>query len=117
MTRGDLRRLAALLEQERAALARGDLTRLEQLAARKEALLDRIEGGDLPETPVDRALAQQIQAGAQRNAQLFQAAIAGIRDARTLLARARETGRGQTYGRNGTRARLDPPPGTLHRRA
>ncbi|MFN4099922.1 MAG: hypothetical protein ACK4GT_09105 [Pararhodobacter sp.] len=117
MTRGDLRRLAALLGQERAALARGDLARLEHLAPRKVALLDRIEGAALPDTPVDRALAQQIHQAAQHNARLFQAAIGGIRDARALLARARETGRGQTYGRNGARASLDPPGGSLHRRA
>ena len=118
MTRGDLRRLAALLGQERAALTRGDLARLERLVPRKMALLERIDGAALPDTTVDRALAQQIRTAAQRNARLFEAAISGVRDARALLLRARDTGRGQVYGRNGARAALDlPGGGSLHRRA
>lgn len=117
MSRSDLRRLAALLVQERSALARGDLAKLEQLASRKVVLLDRIEGAAPPDLPADRALAEQIQADAQRNHRLLQAALTGIRDARALLARARETGRGQTYGRNGARASLEPRAGSLHRRA
>lgn len=121
MSRADLRKLAAILTQERAALLRGDLPRLEQLAARKLTLLDRLEASPLLQEPQDSspegALVQQIQALARRNAPLFEAAIAGIREARALLARARETGRAQTYGRDGARARLDPPTGSLHRRA
>lgn len=122
MTKGDLKRLAALLRQERAALMRGDYARLDALVPRKTALLERLEKVAPP--PVGQAgrqamhaLATEIRTNAERNARLFQAAIAGIRDARTLLARARDGGRGQTYGRNGARATLEPPAGSLHRRA
>lgn len=116
MTRSDLKRLAALLKAEHSALARGDLARLEKLAPRKLSLLDRLESGALPDTALDKSLARQVQVAAQRNARLFEAAIAGIRDARRLITSARERGRGQTYGRNGARAALDPPAGSLHKR-
>lgn len=118
MSRGDLRRLAALLRQERAALTRGDYARLEALAPRKIQLLERLETGEpLPGTPANRDLAAEIRATAARNARLFEAAIAGIHEARTLLLRARDRGRGQTYGANGSRAALEPAAGSLHRRA
>ena len=116
MTRSDLKRLLALLKAEHSALARGDLARLEKLAPRKLALLERLETGTLPDTELDKSLARQVQDGARRNARLFEAAIAGIRDARRLLTSARERGRGQTYGRNGARAALDPPTGSFHKR-
>lgn len=118
LSRGDLRRLAALLRQERAALTRGDYARLEALAPRKIQLLERFEAGEpLPDTPANRTLAAEIRAIAARNARLFEAAIAGIREARALLLRARDRGRGQTYGPNGSRAALEPAAGSLHRRA
>ncbi|WP_334195445.1 hypothetical protein [Pararhodobacter sp.] len=117
-SRGDLGRLAALLRQERAALIRGDYARLEALARRKIQLLDRLEAAEpLLPTPGNRALAAEIRAATTRNAPLFEAAIAGIREARALLLRARDRGRGQTYGRNGTRAALEPAAGQLYRRA
>ncbi|MCB1391296.1 MAG: hypothetical protein KDK12_19460 [Rhodobacteraceae bacterium] len=115
---GDLRRLAALLRQERTALLQGDYPRLDRLAPRKALLLARLEGAaPLPGTEANRALAVAIRAAAVRNARLFEAAIGGIREARALLTRMGERGRGQTYARNGSRAVLEPPRGTLHRRA
>lgn len=116
MTRSDLKRLVALLKAEQSALSRGDLARLEKLAPRKLTLLDRLEGGAVPDNALDKSLARQVHEAASRNARLFEAAIAGIRDARRLLTSARERGRGQTYGRNGTREALDPPAGSLHKR-
>ncbi len=113
MTR-DLKRLKALLAQEGAALIRGDRATLDRLGPRKAALLTRIEEGG---TPVDAGLAQQVRTAAQRNARLFEAAIEGIRDARALILRAREGGRGQTYGRDGVRAALEPREGSVQRRA
>lgn len=118
MSRSDLKRLAALLVQERAALARGDFARLEALVPRKTALVDRLEqAGPVPESPANRALAAEIRGLAERNAHLFEAAIAGVREARALLSRGRERGRGQTYGRDGARAMLEPPASNLQRRA
>ena len=109
----DTRRMLALLDQERRALHQTDLAQLHRLAPRKEAVLARLErasGADADEI-------HQVQQGALRNARLFVALIAGLREARNLIDRARETGRGKTYGRDGARAALDPPSGTLHRRA
>jgi FlgN protein. len=52
VSRGDLRRLATLLRQERAALLRGDYARLGSLVPRKTHLLERLEGAEpLPGTP------------------------------------------------------------------
>lgn len=113
MSRSDLKRMIAVLERERAALAAVDLPQLERLMPRKAALLARIEG----DTVADPALLQRMGDAARRNARLFEALIGGIRDTRELIARVRTGARGQTYGRNGARAILDPPSGTVHRRA
>ncbi|MBN8292324.1 hypothetical protein JI664_10140 [Rhodobacter sp. NTK016B] len=117
MSRKDLRRLAAILAQEREALLHGDIARLERLAPRKVAILERVEGA-LPELArADTGLARAVQQAAGRNAGLFEAAITGIKDARALMARARKGGTAKTYGRDGIRADLNPPHGSLHRRA
>ena len=119
MTRAALIRLSRLLEHERKALTTGDLSRLARLAPRKAMLLEHIEAtaATEPVTPETEALVQTIRSLAQRNARLYDAALSGITDARALLTRAREGGRGKTYGRDGARAVLEPQPGTLHRRA
>ena len=119
MTRAALTRLTRLLEQERKALMAGDLSRLARLAPRKAMLLEHIEAAIArdPPPPEAEASLQTIRSLARRNARLFDAALTGINDARALLSRTRNGGRGQTYGRDGARAELEPQPGTLHRRA
>ncbi|MCB1361711.1 MAG: hypothetical protein H6899_00110 [Rhodobacter sp.] len=113
MSKGDLTRMIALLDRERAALATVDLPLLERLLPRKAMLLARIEA----DNGADPRALRRIGDAARRNARLFESLIAGMQDTRALIARVRAGGRGQTYGRNGTRAELDPPTGTLHRRA
>jgi flagellar biosynthesis/type III secretory pathway chaperone len=113
MSHRDTRRMLALLEQERRALQVSDLAQLQRLAPRKEATLARLERPN----NADADGIRQVRQRAQRNARLFAALIDGIRDARHLIECARNGGRGKTYGRDGARAALDPPTGTLHRRA
>ena len=113
MSKTDARRLLTLLDHERAALQRADLPRLERLMPRKTALLARIEAAGVTESP----LLTRVRDAASHNARLFEALIAGLRDARALIGSVRDGVRGKTYGRNGARALLDPPQGSLQRRA
>ena len=117
MSRKDLRRLAAILAQERQALVQGDIGRLESLALRKVAILDRVERSQGALARADAGLARIVQQAADRNASLFEAAITGIKDARALIRRAKTGGSAKTYARDGVRADLNPPAGSLHRRA
>ena len=113
MSKSDTRRLLTLLEQEHQALQRADLARLERLMPRKSALLARIEAAETADSP----LIARLREAAMQNARLFEALIAGMREARALIGTLREGLRGRTYGRDGARAMLDPPPGTVQRRA
>lgn len=107
----DLRRLLKLLDQEHDALCRADLAGLERLMPRKLALLERIDT-----VPADSPALQRLGNAARRNARLFEALIGGLNEARHLLAALRNGAQGQTYGRNGARALLEPPQGQLQRR-
>lgn len=113
MSTTDIKRLLALLDQERHALRRADLARLERLMPRKTALLTRLEQAE----PGDQPLIVQLRRAAAANGRLFEALIAGLREARVLIEGLASAGQGKTYGRDGARALLDPPTGTLHRRA
>ncbi|GAB4260385.1 MAG: hypothetical protein Kow0013_03920 [Pararhodobacter sp.] len=114
--RTDLRRMLAVLTQEHAALKDADLVRLRALGPRKEALLNRLKtGGGLD--PVSAPLLDRVRQMAGRNAQLYEAVIAGIGDARALLDHARNPARSRTYGRDGARYMLDNPSTTFERRA
>lgn len=113
MTAEDLRRLLELLELEHAALCRADLAALEKLMPRKLGYLSRMETAPVAQVP----LLERVGKAAARNAHLFEAMIGGLHEARRLITTLREGARGQTYGRNGNRALLEPPQGTLHRRA
>lgn len=113
-----LRRLVALLEEERAALHATDLARLERLTPRKDKLLDQLFTDPAPETSDAEAREfEAVQALARRNAGLIEAALAGLRDVQALLDRAREPARHATYGRDGTREAMGPTAGRLDGRA
>ena len=105
------RQLLALLDREHSALRRCDLARLEALAPTKTALLERLERDGVP-SPADL---EALKRSAGRNARIFAAILKGLRDAQALVTGARVSG--QTYRRDGGRAALEPPAGTLHRRA
>lgn len=112
MIAADLRRLLKLLDHEHAALCRADLEGLERLMPRKLALLERIETA----VPADAPAVERLGRAARRNARLFQALIGGLTEARHLITALRDGARGQTYGRDGARALLEPPKGSLQRR-
>lgn len=113
MTVPVLRRLLKLLDQEHAALCRADLAGLERLMPRKLDLLEKLETTPALSPP----LLGRLGEAATRNAQLFEALISGLQEARHLIGSVREGARGQTYGRDGARALLDPPAGTLRLRS
>jgi hypothetical protein len=114
---GDLRHMLALLAHERSALLRGDFVRLEKLGVRKTALLSRLEVADPGSDPSLRDLLGQVRAAAARNATLFDAALAGVRDAHALVDLARNPPPGRVYARNGARRTLDSVRVKLERRA
>jgi flagellar biosynthesis/type III secretory pathway chaperone len=113
----DLRKLARLLDEERAALRNSDMNRIGQLGPRKLALVERLEAqaGDPP--PGMARLSERIAQGARRNQQLIASALEGVRDAQELIARARVPRRHETYSRDGLRQKIDSAPGQLERRA
>ncbi|PVH28505.1 hypothetical protein [Pararhodobacter oceanensis] len=112
----DLTRMLTLLEQERKALRAYDLDRLSRLAPRKEALLARLEAGIAPQDGAE-SLVHAVRDGARENAQLYQAAIQGLQDARSLITRCTAPPDDRTYSRDGARQVIDPPAGTVQRRA
>ncbi len=73
-------RLAALLDQEKAALLDGDFDRIAELMDEKQALISALEGkgsatGDLA----------PLRDGLRRNQELFDQALAGIRNVAARL--------------------------------
>ncbi|KPQ07021.1 MAG: FlgN protein [Rhodobacteraceae bacterium HLUCCA12] len=115
--RTDLRRLARLLDEERAALRTHDLDRIARLEDRMAKAVDRLEG--YPPDALkgeDAPLVLRLAQDASRNRKLIGAAMAGVRDAQAILARARVPQRHETYAPNGGRRRLDAAPATLERR-
>lgn len=114
----ELLKLRSLLEQEREALMRADLERLDALAVRKTALLERLEPHqETPREPRERQLAEAVAAETQRNQALIEAALAGVRDAQDVIARARKPRKHNTYGRDGRRETMGDSPSRLERRA
>lgn len=116
-TERDLRKLARLLDEERAALRCGDMERISQVGSRKLTVVERLEGvaTGLPRQSVP--LGERIVQGLRRNQQLIASAMDGVRDAQELLARARLPRTHETYARDGMRQKIDPAPGRLEKRA
>jgi hypothetical protein len=114
-SRADLRRMLAVLVQENAALRAADLARLGRLAPRKAALLTRLQGATAE--AANGALLDRVRQLAGRNAQLYEAVIAGIGDARRALEQARNPASTRAYARGGQRFALEPPVVTMERRA
>ncbi len=79
-----LERVLRLLDQERRVLLSGPLAELKPLVDRREALLAELlaEERTLPE-----AFLSAVQARAERNGRLMQAAIAGVKSADAQIAR------------------------------
>jgi len=115
--RPDLEKMIALLKHERRALKTADMAALVRMAPRKSALLARLEGGVTNQTPQDKGLVQKVRQVADRNARLFEAALRGLNDARALVERCTAPHSDQTYARDGARALVDPPGGSLQKHA
>jgi hypothetical protein len=88
-----------LLDEAHRALLTGDLARLGQLAPQVE---------DQAETPatMDGATAARLRRKADRNAQLLQAALRGLRSAKERLADIRGSTALTTYDARGNKATL-----------
>ncbi|MBC7133492.1 MAG: flagellar protein FlgN [Roseovarius sp.] len=93
-----IRAAEALLERERDCLLAGDLGALAGLAAEKEALMARLGESGLPEAAAAAALREK----AQRNQQLLDAALQGIRRVSARLGAYRQVRRSmETYDPQG----------------
>lgn len=107
-------RLAALIEEERAALLDGDLDRVAALLPEKEALVQTL----LTEAE-DADLVAPLQDGLRRNAVLFDHALEGLRQVVKRLGSLdgiRKTL--ETYDSLGRRTCLSgPAPSSVERRA
>lgn len=90
--------LEDLLDQAAQALLAGDLASL-------AALAPRIESADLPR---DRAAAERLQAKAQRNARLLEAATRGVKAARNRVAEITRGPALTTYDARGQKAQIAP---------
>lgn len=109
--------LDALLEREARILRSADFDALPPLAAEKEDLAARLAGHTADAPLADADTLRRLQARAQRNAVLLEAARAGLRAAgdevRALMTPPPPL---QTYDGAGRRARIAPaPPGTERR--
>lgn len=105
--------LSELLEREAVALKTADFAALGPLAADKERLAGQVAECVPRCAP---AIGRDLQARAQRNAMLLEAAQAGLRDAQTRIHSLREPPAPlQTYDGKGRRARLDIRPDTERR--
>ncbi|MCC5971259.1 MAG: hypothetical protein JJU15_15050 [Pararhodobacter sp.] len=114
----DLKSLARLLDDARAALRISDLQRIGQLSPKLLALIQRIE--DYPPAALgddETSIGEEIADSARRNQRLIAAALEGLRNAQELLVRARLPSRHETYARDGARQKIDSAPVSLERRA
>ncbi|MBP7003068.1 hypothetical protein [Amaricoccus sp.] len=92
-------RVLRLLDEERRVLLEGPIADLGDLVARREALIAEIVA---QETEIPRAFLTALKARAERNGQLIQAAIAGVRSAAAEVARIDAAqGRLRTYSAAG----------------
>lgn len=105
--------LSALLEREACALRTADFAALAPLAEEKERLAARLAEADVVCAP---DLARHLQARAQRNAVLLDAAQAGLRQAEERLRDlAAPPPPLQTYDGTGRRSSLTLAPATERR--
>lgn len=112
---GLLDQLAALIEEERAALLSGTLEKLADILARKEALIEALKRAE----PQDRSELEALQARVTRNQELFDQALHGIRNVSNRLGALRRLRRTlETYDELGRKTAIaDPAASRLERRA
>lgn len=113
MARNDaLEKMNRLLDQERSLLLKGDIAGLDPIAREKARLAP-----ELGVTVTDEQNLQELRHKAMRNDQLLNAALKGVRAARTRLQEIRNGGAPMTtYGTDGQRHAIGPT-STISRRA
>ena len=104
--------LAALLDDERAAILTGDYAALGPLSPRKARLTEA-----LARAPVRRRAYDMLMARTVANQRLLEAAAAGFRAAQRTDGAPDATPGFAAYGSDGARARLMPGPSALVRKA
>lgn len=93
-----------LLDAERRALLNGDLEEISRLMERKEALIDALNAQEA----TDRAELDSLNAKVERNQDLLNSALEGIRAvARRLAAMRRIRGSLDTYDAHGKKSAID----------
>jgi hypothetical protein len=113
MSDARIEEIEALLDDERTALLSGDLAALGDIAARKEAL-----AAGLSATPLDGDTLKALRRKAERNAELIEAAMKGVRSVTRRVAEIRRAnGPLKTYGQDGSQQTLGPGNGSFERRA
>ncbi|ASP19787.1 FlgN protein [Antarctobacter heliothermus] len=107
-------RLKALLEAERTALLEGDFDRLSTLMEEKQALAEA-----LAHRPLSVSEVTPLRDGLRRNQELFDQAMAGIRNVATRIGDLNRARRAtDTYDAHGKRQTIDAPASKrLERRA
>lgn len=98
-------RLTTLLEEERAALLGGDFDRIAALMEEKAALVAALEGRSL-----DAETVAPLRDGLRRNQELFDHALAGLRNVAARLGDLNRIRKSMdTYDAQGKRKTLDAP--------
>lgn len=107
-------RLKSLLDAERAALLKGDFDRLSELMEEKQALAEA-----LSHRPLAPGEATPLRDGLRRNQELFDQAMAGIRNVAARIGDLNRARRAtDTYDAHGKRQTIDAPASKrLERRA
>ncbi|WP_323767706.1 flagellar protein FlgN [Antarctobacter sp.] len=108
------KRLKTLLDAERTALLNGDFDRLSDLMEEKQALADV-----LAERPLTASDVAPLRDGLRRNQELFDQAMAGIRNVAARIGDLNRARRAtDTYDAHGKRQTIDAPASKrLERRA
>ena len=108
-----MKQLMALLATERTILQDGDLTKLDKITPQKDALTR-----DIAQLQLSAADAREMQAAAQRNADLLSAALAGVKEARARLTALEEVQSGLSiYDSQGGKQTVAQRQGQLERKA
>lgn len=107
-------RLATLIEDERTALLTGDFDKIAELMDEKQALAVDLDQVDLPSAEV-----APLRDGLRRNQELFDQALAGLRNVASRLGELQRVRRSMdTYDQRGNKMTIDAPrDNKLERRA
>ncbi|WP_444453495.1 hypothetical protein ACTTAI_20445 [Rhodobacter capsulatus] len=110
-TEDRIARLIDLLRLEKDVIRNAEFAALPELIARKEKLLDELQG-----TPARLLL--DAQEMALENQRLLDAAIKGVRSVQARLAEIREASKSyMSYDQNGKARKISPEGGSIERRA